>query len=81
MEYIQPMNDVAEDFVKHLRRLLTSTSTIVNLEMEIFKWALECKLLMIIICLYVHVKSLEPVWLTFLGGSDSNHEWGVQECR
>jgi len=44
-EYIQPMNDVADDFIKRAKRLssLSSVSTVPNLEMELFKWSLECK--------------------------------------
>ena len=42
--YIQPMNVVANDFMKRLKRIRDpQQETIPKFEHEVFKWALECK--------------------------------------
>ena len=42
--YVQPMDVVANDFMKRLHRVRDPhTGTIPRLEHEVFKWAMECK--------------------------------------
>jgi len=45
-QYVDPMDSVATDFVTRLRHVqaVSRDSVIQNLEYEVFKWALECKL-------------------------------------
>ena len=48
IEYIGPMNEVSNDFMKRLISLRTNDGTVPNLEREMFKWAMECKNLLFI---------------------------------
>ena len=40
--YCRPMNDVADDFIDHLKKLRTADGLIPDMEMQFFRWALEC---------------------------------------
>lgn len=42
LEYLSSMNDVANDFTEHLKHTVDSATYTPNLELIIFKWALEC---------------------------------------
>ena len=43
-QYSSAMNGVSADFVNRLQNIADSDSEVKNLEMELFKWAMECKL-------------------------------------
>lgn len=43
LDYCEPMNEVGNDFINHLRDARQSNQEIVGLEKELFKWAFECK--------------------------------------
>ena len=45
LDFCGPMNDVGNDFMKHLTDIRESNNEVVGLEKEIFKWAFECKIL------------------------------------
>ncbi|KAL3868739.1 hypothetical protein ACJMK2_041508 [Sinanodonta woodiana] len=41
LDFCQPMNDVANDFMEHLKSIRNDNQEISGLEKEIFKWAME----------------------------------------
>ena len=43
LNYLEPMEEVATDFVSRLHNVRCSDGRIKNIEMEIFMWALECE--------------------------------------
>lgn len=45
MAYCEGLDVVAEDFVKHLMARLDDKCEIKGLETDLFKWSMECKLI------------------------------------
>ena len=43
LDYVPQMNIVADDFMARLKRVRTSQGHVVDLEKELFKWAMECE--------------------------------------
>ena len=43
LKYLTPMNEVASDFVSRLSRIRAASDRIENIEMELFRWAMECE--------------------------------------
>ena len=43
LDFCEPMNEVGNDFMKHLTDVKQPNNEVVGLEKEIFKWAFECK--------------------------------------
>ncbi|KAI0213553.1 Cytochrome P450 10 [Lamellibrachia satsuma] len=41
LNYLEPMNEVASDFVNHLHRIRGADGRITNIENEVFMWAME----------------------------------------
>ena len=41
--FCQPINTVADDFVQRLQQIRDSQGEVQDLELELFKWAMECK--------------------------------------
>ena len=43
LDFCGPMNEVGNDFMKHLTEIRQPNGEITGMEKEIFKWAFECK--------------------------------------
>lgn len=44
VNYCDSMDEVGNDFVKHINDLRTTENEVDGIEKELFKWAMECKL-------------------------------------
>ena len=47
LNYLEPMNEVASDFVNRLHRIRGADGRIKNIENEVFMWAMECECAML----------------------------------
>ena len=47
LDFCEPMNEVGNDFIQHLSDVRKGNNEIVGLEKELFKWAFECKYLLV----------------------------------
>ena len=47
LDFCGPMNEVGNDFMKHLTDIKQPNNEVVGLEKEIFKWAFECKFVLL----------------------------------
>ena len=43
LDFCEPMNEVGNDFMKHITDIRQPNNEVIGLEKEIFKWAFECK--------------------------------------
>ncbi len=43
LNYLTPMSEVASDFVSRLTSVRGAEGRIENIEMELFRWAMECE--------------------------------------
>ena len=48
LDFCGPMNDVGNDFMEHLADIREANNEVNGLEKEIFKWAFECKISLLV---------------------------------
>lgn len=42
-DYVIAQSDVGNDFIRHMKSIVSSDGQLISFEREIFKWALECE--------------------------------------
>ncbi|MEW8546210.1 MAG: hypothetical protein AB2693_22050, partial [Candidatus Thiodiazotropha sp.] len=54
LDFCGPMNEVGNDFMKHLAEIRQPNGEITGMEKEIFKWAFECKYWLILFMFFFY---------------------------